>query len=92
NHVLDFYHLWTAKHFGCSIFLTTDFSFRRFFENNLATALRDKFAPVRIVKPSELGEELGLVPIPHHLLTPLDCDWFYEMFEPDVIDKQKGIT
>jgi hypothetical protein len=89
DHLLDFYHLWTAKNSECSIFLTTDSAFRRVFENNIGNATRSRFGSVRILKPSELGQELGVIPIPHHVLTPLDCDWFYEIYEPQVVDKQR---
>lgn len=89
DHLLDFYHLWTAKNSECSICLTTDSAFRRVFENNIGNATRSRFGSVRILKPSELGQELGVIPIPHHVLTPLDCDWFYEIYEPQVVDKQR---
>lgn len=88
DHILDFYHLWTAKHYNCAIFLSTDSAFRRVLENNVARVVRERFAPVKVMKPSEYGKELNLTSIPHHLLTPLDADWFYEMYEPTVVDKQ----
>ena len=90
-HILDLYHLWTAKYTDCSIFLTTDGRFRRFFENNLKRSICENFCSVRIMAPSELGRELGLAPIPHDLLTPLDSDWFYELRSAQIIEKQQEL-
>jgi hypothetical protein len=78
KHVLDLHHVWTAKHGGCTVFLTTDSRFRRVFAN-LPTKARECFNPVRVMSPSELGCELGLRRVSHRLLTPLDADWFYVM-------------
>jgi hypothetical protein len=76
KHVLDFYHLWTAKKHGCSVFLTTDKRLKRII-SSLPQDLRAMIEPVAVKFPSELGRALGLHPVPHKFLTPIDADWFY---------------
>lgn len=84
EHILYFYHLWTAKYHHCDIFLTTDMSFRRVFENNISIQVRKKFEPIRIVRPSELAAQLHLNPVPHHFTTPIESDFFYKLRQPEV--------
>ena len=78
KNILDFYHVWTAKHGLCEIFLTTDARFTRTFES-LPQSVRTRFGSVSVKTPSELGKKLGLHPVPHQYLTPLECDSFYEI-------------
>ncbi|MCO5163614.1 MAG: hypothetical protein M9939_21000 [Mesorhizobium sp.] len=85
KHILDFYHLWTAKYHFCDMFLTTDLSFRRVFENNISMNLRKNFEPVRIVRPSELASQLHLHRVPHHFTTPIDSDSFYKLRQPKIM-------
>jgi hypothetical protein len=70
--------------------LTTDYEFIRVLENNISKVIRNIFSPVRIMTPSALGEELRVIAIPHYILTPLDCDWFYEMILPQIIEKRRS--
>jgi hypothetical protein len=87
KNVLDFYHIWTAKHSNCQIFLTTDYTLKRALASTPKT-VRKQFEPVRILAPSELSDELGLKPVPHHFLTPLDADWLYEMRPAQMIPRK----
>ncbi|RWM04345.1 MAG: hypothetical protein EOR68_03825 [Mesorhizobium sp.] len=87
KNVLDFYHIWTAKHSNCQIFLTTDHTLKRALASAPKT-VQKQLQPVRVLAPSELSEELGLRPVPHHFLTPLDADWFYEMRQAQMIPRK----
>lgn len=76
KHILDLYHVWTAKHGNCSVFLTDDKRLKRIVDA-LPLHARAMLEPVSIKLPSDLGRELGLHPVGHKYLTPIDVDWFY---------------
>jgi predicted nucleic acid-binding protein len=55
NQLLDAFHLWTAEEAGATHFLTTDFKLIRIIRANKMSPTR-----LRIVKPSELLEEIAI--------------------------------
>ena len=86
KNILDYYHIWTALNSECSVFLTTDKSLTSNFRS-LPTTIRTAFAQVRVLLPSELGKELGLHPVPHQFVTPLNREWLYDLRIPQIIEK-----
>lgn len=71
----DAWHIRTAEKHGLYCFLTMDFKLRRRVQQ---LAAKEPLASLRtrILTPKELGEELGILPLPPHLFSYTAADGF----------------
>lgn len=71
----DAWHIRTAEAHGLFCFLTMDFKLKRTIEA-LAKKEPVKSLRTRVMTPEELGLQLGLIPVPPHLLSYNDASFF----------------